>query len=81
LIHVECAVSGCPHIAVAHMCDHGFDLELEHCALAATTPTATTMLLQEDELIVELVRRFGAKRWSQIAAELPGRIGKQCRER
>jgi Myb-like DNA-binding domain len=37
--------------------------------------------LQEDELIIELVHRFGAKRWSQIALELPGRIGKQCRER
>lgn len=25
--------------------------------------------------------RFGPKRWSLIAQELPGRIGKQCRER
>ena len=24
---------------------------------------------------------YGAKKWSKIAAELPGRIGKQCRER
>lgn len=36
---------------------------------------------QEDEKIVELVARVGAKRWSLIAKELPGRIGKQCRER
>ena len=28
-----------------------------------------------------LLFRQGARRWSQIAAELPGRIGKQCRER
>jgi len=37
--------------------------------------------LQEDELIIELVERHGPKRWSLIAHELPGRIGKQCRER
>jgi len=35
----------------------------------------------EDQKIMELVKINGAKRWSQIAAELPGRIGKQCRER
>jgi len=36
---------------------------------------------EEDKKVVELVMAHGAKRWSQIAAELPGRIGKQCRER
>jgi len=36
---------------------------------------------EEDKKIMELVKANGAKRWSQIAAELPGRIGKQCRER
>ena len=36
---------------------------------------------EEDEKIISLVRAHGAKKWSQIAAELPGRIGKQCRER
>ncbi|KAL7531656.1 hypothetical protein ACHAXR_005540, partial [Thalassiosira sp. AJA248-18] len=30
---------------------------------------------------VELVGKHGPKKWSQIASELPGRIGKQCRER
>ncbi len=35
----------------------------------------------EDSLVVSLVSRLGAKRWSQIASHLPGRIGKQCRER
>ena len=28
-----------------------------------------------------MVGKVGAKRWSLIAKELPGRIGKQCRER
>ena len=31
--------------------------------------------------MVELVGKIGAKKWSQIAQQLPGRIGKQCRER
>jgi Myb-like DNA-binding domain len=36
---------------------------------------------EEDHKVVELVRKHGAKRWSLIASQLPGRIGKQCRER
>lgn len=36
---------------------------------------------QEDEVIIELVNKYGAKKWSTIAQHLPGRIGKQCRER
>lgn len=30
---------------------------------------------------MELVSKIGAKKWSLIAQSLPGRIGKQCRER
>ncbi|KAE8682660.1 Myb-related protein 3R-1 [Hibiscus syriacus] len=36
---------------------------------------------EEDELIIELVNKYGPKKWSTIAQHLPGRIGKQCRER
>ena len=36
---------------------------------------------EEDERIIQLVDEFGAKKWSIIAQNLPGRIGKQCRER
>lgn len=32
-------------------------------------------------MVVELVGKLGAKKWSQIASHLEGRIGKQCRER
>nr|KYP68959.1 Transcription factor MYB98 [Cajanus cajan] len=35
----------------------------------------------EDRVLVQLVKRFGLKKWSQIARLLNGRIGKQCRER
>lgn len=36
---------------------------------------------EEDEKITELVNMNGPKKWSVIARSLPGRIGKQCRER
>lgn len=36
---------------------------------------------QEDEKIFELVASLGCKSWSKIAKQLPGRIGKQARER
>ncbi|KAL0450682.1 UNVERIFIED_CONTAM: Transcription factor [Sesamum latifolium] len=36
---------------------------------------------EEDGLLVELVETHGLRKWSSIAQMLPGRIGKQCRER
>ena len=36
---------------------------------------------QEDEKVRQLVAKFGPKKWSVIAHQLPGRMGKQCRER
>ncbi|KAI9181411.1 hypothetical protein LWI28_014734 [Acer negundo] len=36
---------------------------------------------EEDDLLVELVREQGNKKWSEISKRFPGRIGKQCRER
>mgnify|MGYP005851987135 CR=1 FL=1 len=35
----------------------------------------------EDETVVELVKIHGTKKWSLIARQLNGRLGKQCRER
>lgn len=32
-------------------------------------------------LLIRLVDQFGIRKWSHIAQMLPGRIGKQCRER
>ncbi|XP_054625174.1 uncharacterized protein LOC129177755 isoform X1 [Dunckerocampus dactyliophorus] len=37
--------------------------------------------LEEDERVVELVRKFGMKHWSLIAKHMRSRNGKQCRER
>ena len=36
---------------------------------------------EEDTLLGKLVSESGAKGWTKIAQQLPGRIGKQCRER
>jgi hypothetical protein len=35
----------------------------------------------EDQTIVEFVRAHDAKSWTKLASQLPGRTGKQCRER
>ncbi|KAI4343748.1 hypothetical protein L6164_011058 [Bauhinia variegata] len=35
----------------------------------------------EDRLLIQLVDQYGVRKWSHIAQMLPGRIGKQCRER
>ncbi|XP_047313002.1 myb-like protein B [Impatiens glandulifera] len=37
--------------------------------------------IEEDRKLVELVEKYGLRKWSQIARILEGRIGKQCRER
>mmetsp|Transcript_20164 Transcript_20164/g.28365 ORF Transcript_20164/g.28365 Transcript_20164/m.28365 type:complete len:905 (+) Transcript_20164:270-2984(+) len=36
---------------------------------------------EEDTKVTELVSKYGQKKWSLIARELKGRLGKQCRER
>ena len=37
--------------------------------------------VEEDTKLMELIERHGPSNWSRIAADLPSRIGKQCRER
>ncbi len=36
---------------------------------------------EEDAKVIALVKKYGPKNWSVISSHLPGRIGKQCRER
>jgi hypothetical protein len=36
---------------------------------------------EEDDLLKRMVIEHGAKGWNYIASILPGRVGKQCRER
>ena len=37
--------------------------------------------LLEDQRLKELVAQFGARRWQAIAQHMPGRTGRQCRDR
>ena len=36
---------------------------------------------EEDELLTQWVTQLGARKWKSIAEHIPGRNGKQCRER
>ena len=36
---------------------------------------------EEDAKVIDLVAKYGQKKWSFIARQLTGRLGKQCRER
>jgi hypothetical protein len=36
---------------------------------------------EEDEKLVELAEKYGGKKWTLIATQIPGRKAKQCRER
>ena len=36
---------------------------------------------EEDEKMISLVAKYGTRRWSVVGDHLPGRNGKQCRER
>lgn len=47
----------------------------------AVRPGRARAPTQEDDTVMRLVLELGPKKWSQIASHLPGRIGKQCRER
>ena len=44
-------------------------------------PRSRMWTAEEDEKVRKLVEEHGTKRWSVIAESLPGRTGKQCRER
>jgi hypothetical protein len=50
------------------------------------TPTLTLALTRtpnpnQDAILLRLVNEHGPRSWSEIASGLPGRVGKQCRER
>ena len=45
------------------------------------SPRAGPWCPNEDAQLVELVKQYGGKHWARIASLLPGRTGKQCRER
>ncbi|XP_062181452.1 transcription factor MYB119-like [Phragmites australis] len=44
-------------------------------------PFKGSWTLEEDNILKDKVQQHGEQKWSVIAQSLPGRIGKQCRER
>ena len=52
-------------------------LELNNCSHFAKG----TWTKEEDQILTQIVTTTGAKNWTHVAKSLPGRIGKQCRER
>jgi len=58
-----------------HQCQHRW-LKVLKSTLVKGPWTA-----EEDATVERLVGEYGAKKWSLIASHLPGRVGKQCRER
>jgi hypothetical protein len=49
-------------------------------SLSITTSSKKLQQLQEDKVILDCMAS-GVTKWSAIADKIPGRIGKQCRER
>lgn len=37
--------------------------------------------MQEDAILIDLVQKYGEKRWNMVANGLPGRTGKGCSHR
>ncbi|XP_062206189.1 uncharacterized protein LOC133908077 [Phragmites australis] len=44
-------------------------------------PFKGSWTVEEDNILKDMVQQHGDRKWSVIAGSLPGRIGKQCRER
>jgi hypothetical protein len=68
----ECSMSSARTVIIAPTVSTDRSPQAKKCA---------QWTVEEDLTMVELVRKFGPKHWSRIAAHLPGRVGKQCRER
>ncbi|GMI69646.1 hypothetical protein HRI_000633900 [Hibiscus trionum] len=68
---------------IAESVPHRTDVQCLHRWQKVLNPDLVkgTWSKEEDDRIFELVGKQGKKKWSEIAKHLPGRIGKQCRER
>lgn len=62
-------------------CFHTRSLCALHGASAVVQRPLMSRNLQEDDVVRRMVALHGARQWSVIAEQLPGRVGKQCRER
>ncbi|EDQ86843.1 uncharacterized protein MONBRDRAFT_27866 [Monosiga brevicollis MX1] len=60
--------------------------DASHCAARWKNMLDPTLIKgawtqEEDDLVINLVNKYGPCNWTKIAQHLKGRIGKQCRER
>lgn len=65
--------------AVTPLGSHSINSNLSHRKKVCTKKGPWTE--EEDKKVIDLVKRYGPKKWTLIATHLEGRIGKQCRER
>ncbi|KAJ1462701.1 Homeodomain-like protein, partial [Pelagophyceae sp. CCMP2097] len=73
--HLLPPVNGGPQKRSSADCEARWDAVVKHTAVKGP------WLPEEDALLRQLVAKFGPKRWALIASHIPGRAGKQCRER
>uniref|UniRef100_A0A8C6V5Q1 Transcriptional activator Myb n=1 Tax=Naja naja TaxID=35670 RepID=A0A8C6V5Q1_NAJNA len=68
---------------IANFLPHRTDVQCQHRWQKVLNPELIKgpWTKEEDQQVIELVQKYGPKRWSVIAKHLKGRIGKQCRER
>jgi Myb-like DNA-binding protein FlbD len=58
---------------------NAFDTMPESCQ--STNNKTPTWSSEEDLVLIQLVEKIGAQKWTLIAEYLPSRVGKNCRER
>ena len=73
--HLLPPINGGPQKRTPDDCQARWDAAVRHAAVKGP------WLPEEDNLLRQLVAKFGPKRWALIASHIPGRAGKQCRER
>lgn len=73
--HLLPPINGGPQKRTPEDCQARWDAAVRHAAVKGP------WLPEEDNLLRQLVAKFGPKRWALIASHIPGRAGKQCRER
>lgn len=80
-----CEVGSAPKVVVQRrreMLRHGVQPEEVLNALDLKRKKAVRKWTpEEDQLMMDLVAEHGTRQWNRIGLKLPGRNGKQCRER
>lgn len=57
------------------------DVDFSFCCTQKHVQQRKKFTPEEDEKLKQLVGLFGSKKWESIASQMPGRTGRQCRDR